>query len=420
MRLMGIGFTATFVLGIVRLLLIGGLAQAVSTDPYISRRNRRLILIIALCCFILLFRDQFSWMSEQNADILLRLTTSVAGYTIRPVIIMCFILIIYDGKLTKFLWAAVGLNAIIHMTAFFSGICFAITPDNHFARGPLGLTCAVISFLLLAFLSWESYVRYRKDRKTQMLMPMFFSLLIIAASIMDMTVWKFAEIELLPFVITTVSLFNYIWLHLQFAREHEEALKAEQRIRIMISQIQPHFLFNTLTTIQTLCDIDPPKAEETVGKFAAYLRQNIESLDRSDLVPFEKEMEHTRIYADIEMIRFPDIRVEYDTADTAFELPALTVQPLVENAIRHGVRGKEDGRVSVTSRDGGSFHEIVVADNGKGFDASQIDSMESAHVGLRNVRDRIMQLCGGTMNVISKANEGTTITIRIPKGGGLE
>ena len=128
-------------------------------------------------------------------------------------------------------------------------------------------------------------------------------------------------------------------------------------------------------------------------------------------------MEQTRIYADIEMIRFPDIRVEYDTQDTAFSLPALTVQPLVENAIRHGVRGLDNGLVSVSSRDRGAFHEIVVADNGKGFDASAISSMESAHVGLRNVRDRIVSLCGGAMDVVSEAGKGTTITIRIPKGG---
>jgi sensor histidine kinase YesM len=303
------------------------------------------------------------------------------------------------------------------MSAFFSGICFSISPDNHFIRGPLGYTCAVVSFLLLAFLSWTVIRRYQKEGKFQAFSPAIFSLLIIVASVLDMTLWRRAQIELLPFVITTVSLFQYIWLHLRFVWEHEEALKAEQRIRIMISQIQPHFLFNTLTTIQTLCDIDPPKAEETVGKFAAYLRQNIQSLDRSDLVPFEKEMEHTRIYADIEMIRFPDIRVEYDTQDTAFSLPALTVQPLVENAIRHGVRGLDNGLVSVSSRDRGAFHEIVVADNGKGFDASAISSMESAHVGLRNVRDRIVSLCGGAMDVVSEAGKGTTITIRIPKGG---
>ena len=414
---MDMGFVATFVLAIVMLLQIGGLIQAVFFDHYINRRNRILLLAIALCCFLMLLHAQFAWSAKTAGDVPFRLILSVFGYVIRPVIIMFFILIIYDGKLIRLLWAIVGLNAAVNMTAFFSGICFSISPDNHFIRGPLGYTCAVVSFLLLAFLSWTVIRRYQKEGKVQAFFPAIFSLLIIAASVLDMTLWRRAQIELLPFVITTVSVFQYIWLHLRFVWEHEEALKAEQRIRIMISQIQPHFLFNTLTTIQTLCDIDPPKAEETVGKFAAYLRQNIQSLDRSDLVPFEKEMEHTRIYAGIEMIRFPDIRVEYDTQDTAFSLPALTVQPLVENAIRHGVRGLDNGLVSVSSRDRGAFHEIVVADNGKGFDASAISSMESAHVGLRNVRDRIVSLCGGAMDVVSEAGKGTTITIRIPKGG---
>ena len=99
-------------------------------------------------------------------------------------------------------------------------------------------------------------------------------------------------------------LLYYIWLHLQFVREHENDLKAQQRIQIMMSQIQPHFMYNTLATIQALCLSDPQKAFDTTALFSAYLRDNIDSLSKSDLIPVHKELQHTKIYTDIEMIRY--------------------------------------------------------------------------------------------------------------------
>ena len=107
----------------------------------------------------------------------------------------------------------------------------------------------------------------------------------------------------------------YIWLHLQFVRKHERALLAEHRIQIMMTQIQPHFLFNTLSAIRALIGKDQKAASHTVGLFSAYLRQNLESLNQAEVIPLSKEIEHTKIYAEIEMIRFPNIRVEYDIRD---------------------------------------------------------------------------------------------------------
>ena len=211
-----------------------------------------------------------------------------------------------------------------------------------------------------------------------------------------------------------------IWLHLQLSRRHEreliEHLQAEQRIRIMVSQIQPHFLFNTLSTIQALCRIDPEKASDTVEKFGQYLRQNIDSLNRVGLIPFEKEIEHTRIYAEIEQIRFPSTRITYELEDTDFTLPALTVQPLVENAIRHGVRIRSRGEVAILTRREEGAHVIVIRDNGRGFDVEQALNADSSHIGIRNVRDRIEQMCGGSLGIESRIGEGTTVTIRIPAG----
>ena len=129
----------------------------------------------------------------------------------------------------------------------------------------------------------------------------------------------------------------------------------------------------------------------------------------------EKELEHTRVYTEIEALRFPNVHVEYEIRDTGFSLPALTIQPLVENAIRHGVRIREDGRVRIQTRDAEDFHEITITDNGIGFDALSAENANDAHIGLSNVKERLAAQCGSSMEIVSEADHGTTITIRIPK-----
>ena len=114
------------------------------------------------------------------------------------------------------------------------------------------------------------------------------------------------------------------------------------------------------------------------------------------------------------MVRFDSIRVEYDIGDCHFSMPSLTLQPMVENAIRHGVRICEQGVVRVITRQKDDYHEIVIQDNGCGFDPEKIKEDEGAHIGIRNVRERLESMCGGSLTIESVINEGTTVTIRIP------
>ena len=142
----------------------------------------------------------------------------------------------------------------------------------------------------------------------------------------------------------------------------------------------------------------------------------MDSLDKPDLIPFSRELEHTKVYAQIEQIRFPSIEITYDIEVDDFMLPALTIQPLVENAIRHGVRIREHGRISVHVKDMHSSIRIIIKDNGKGFDVNAPGKDESrSHIGLGNVAERIETMCYGTVDVDSKLGVGTTITITIPK-----
>lgn len=385
-------------------------------DPYIKRSHRRIMLIsialITLSVVQNLLNDYFGFYYNNPT---LRTLNSIFGYSVSPVIIVLFCMLVSDKTKQLPLWIVTGVNALIHSTSLFSHVCFWISDDNHFRRGPLTYTSHVVCAGLLLYLLYLTLKRKSDRKSSRLFIPVFNILSVVAAFLLDTFVTHTDEGVTFTTIATVNScLFYYIWMHLEFVHDHEKALMAEQRIRIMMSQIQPHFLYNTLSSIQALCLSDPEKAFDVTEKFGTYLRQNIDSLDQPQLIPFEKELEHTRVYSEIEMIRFPSIRIEYDTRDTDFSIPALTVQPLVENAIRHGIRGVENGIVCVSSKKAGDFYEIMISDNGRGFDVQAAENASGTHIGLHNVKERIEEMCGGTLTIESITGAGTTITIRIP------
>ena len=194
-----------------------------------------------------------------------------------------------------------------------------------------------------------------------------------------------------------------------------EAELKDSRISIMLSQIQPHFIYNTLGTIERMCLKDPQKAFELVRNFSLYLRGNFSELDSVTPIRFTEELKHIEYYVNIEKVRFPDMRIEYDVEATEFVLPALSVQPLVENAIKHGLmRLETGGTVKIHSYETPTHFCVEVTDDGVGFDTdAPID--EKKHVGLRNIRGRLKAMVNGALVLESKPGVGTKAMIMIPK-----
>lgn len=397
------------------LLQLIGLVIVVIADSYLQKKQKRILLLIALLAFSLLVRDRWDSVLTERPDRLLRTLLGIYGYGIRPVILVLYLKTLEMNRSRKLLWCLVAANAAIYLSALFSGISFRITEENLFAMGPLGYIGHVLCAGLLAMLVYESVKKSLQRNATGSFILLLDAGLLVLATVWDWLQGGSGPVSWLTVVVVSSCLFYYLWLHMQSAFAHEQALEAEQRIQIMMSQIQPHFLFNTLSTIQALCRIDPEKASETTEKFGTYLRMNIDSISQSSLIPFRKELEHTRIYADIEMMRFPYIHISYDIKEDDFELPALSIQPMVENAIRHGVRGRYNGSVKIMTR--GEENEIVISviDNGKGFDPEGTEEAGGMHIGIRNVRERIEVLCGGTLEIESEPGKGSTVTIRLPR-----
>lgn len=203
----------------------------------------------------------------------------------------------------------------------------------------------------------------------------------------------------------------------QFARQDKELL--ELRTKIMLSQMQPHFLYNTLATISGLCFLEnAQQAREVVDKFADYFRQNLDSMGKDVFIPFEKELEHIQTYLWLEQVRFGDaLVVEYNIGPSSFQIPSLTLQPLVENAVKHGIRKKKGGgTVTVETVDAAGEYIVIVRDNGAGFDPCEApDDTSRSHVGIENITQRLEALCGGHVEIRSQKGVGTVVTVHIPK-----
>ena len=189
----------------------------------------------------------------------------------------------------------------------------------------------------------------------------------------------------------------------------------ESRISTMMSQIRPHFIYNTLGSIEQLCIIDPSKAGELVHNFAKYLRGNFGELDNPKPILMSQEMEHVRHYISIENVRFPDMTFSFEMNSDDFHIPALTIQPIVENAIKHGLmKLSKGGTIRVVSYETESYYCVSVEDDGVGFDTDVLLD-ERKHVGIRNIRGRLKAMVNGTLEIESRVGIGTTVLIKIPK-----
>ena len=401
-------------------VLLLALLLTVWLDAYLSAERKRVMGVIIVLVFSLILQNymdnRLSLAEVYNA---LRIPVSIYGYAIRPVILVMFLYIVKPRGRYRVAWAMVGANAAVYLTAFFSNIAFYFSSNGHFHAGPLRHTCTLISAVLYAWLFWLTMRQFRPRQRKESWIPILVTALIGGAAIMDFTV-AFIEqpVAYLTMAIAISCVFYYTWLHLQFVREHEDALVTGQRVQQMLSQIKPHFLHNALTLIIDLCDTAPQKAKAATVEFSRYLRGNMESIDRTGPISFEKELEHTKLYLDIEQMRFAgDLQVRYDIACTGFSLPALTVEPLAENAVRHGVREKPDGRgtVVIATRETPDGYEITVTDDGPGFDPDRLPEDGQMHVGIANVRERLRQIVDGSLEYRSAPGEGTAAIIRIPK-----
>ncbi len=217
-------------------------------------------------------------------------------------------------------------------------------------------------------------------------------------------------------IVAIEVLFVFIGVEKNFQISMQKEKIKDAQINIMLSQIQPHFVYNSLSAISTLITIDPEKAQEALDNFTEYLRRNLSSLTDVKLIPFEDELKHIETYISLEKLRFDDrINVIYDLKTTDFNVPVLSIQPIVENAIKHGILKKvEGGTLKISTYEAEDSYVIVIEDNGVGFNNDDVKKEEN-HYGIDNIKYRIKNMCNGNLDIKSVINKGTIATITLKK-----
>ena len=214
--------------------------------------------------------------------------------------------------------------------------------------------------------------------------------------------------------IILVELYLMAELVRRYQEQKEEAVR--QRTQVAVLQMRPHFIHNALMSIYYLCARDPQKAQQVILDFSRYLQSNFTAIAREGTIPFAEELEHTRAYLAVEQARYQgQLFVEFDTPDTFFRVPALTLQPIVENAVKHGVDPDlEPLYVTVATEDTDGGVRITVEDTGPGYAPSDADAPSFA---LDNIRERLKTMCGGTLEIEPREAGGTKVTFFVPRRG---
>ena len=203
----------------------------------------------------------------------------------------------------------------------------------------------------------------------------------------------------------------------QHTVQQVETLAADlenSRILMAMNQIRTHFIFNVLNAISGMCKYDPEKADRTVVRFARFLRSNIDIMQSDVPVTFNAALRHLEDYIALEQVRFGSrINFVTDIEEDYFCLPPLVLQPLVENAIKHGLTPvPEGGTITLRTWVEGNDVCVSVHDDGVGYDTTLPNRTEA--VGLQNVRFRLKHVMNGSLTMESAPGQGTTATIRVP------
>lgn len=312
-------------------------------------------------------------------------------------------------------WTLSGYGAIFSFACILPMAVAAVFILFHLRRNRLGLPQWIVLSgvgLILFSAVWDTcyYNGILPGRPFPIIQPMLvvFSLFMLVSAMLT-TIQKTADAER-----------ETAQLRIDMLEKETEMVNA--RTATMLSQMQDHFLYNTLTAINRLCKGNEP-ARTAITTFAKYLRGNMDILSQTKPVWFCEELEHIKQYLLLEKLRFEEgLRVEYEIETEDFVLPVLTVQPLVENAVTHGITQKEGGgTVIIRTEETKHTHRIIIKDDGVGFDPAAAPADDGrSHTGIATVRERLAMMCHGSLTLESTPGVGTIAIIEIPRESEVE
>ena len=405
----------TFALFVTLIILVA------CANEYSSKRiGSKHFLVFQISIAVALVADIVAWLGEGHPSlaIITMVSNTVMACACRVAIIgfMAYLIAsLYANSraatcILHIFRGLCGLSIMFCIGNAFFEYAFYVNEQGHYEHtGNEVMGLVYLLYPILAFFALVLMALFAKSSARISRWAFFVYTLFPAAGVVVDYTFHGISLTCTGFVVSILVIYTNIYL------TRQKELEA-QRNALMLSQINPHFVYNTLSTIAAMCDVSPKQAKYLTIDFAQYLRKNINSLTSDALIPFDHELEHVECYLKIEKARFREkLNVIYSIGCKEFFVPPLTVQPLVENAIKHGVTKKASGgTIKICTYDEDTNYVIEIIDDGVGFDTEAAEF----HVGLQNVKNRIAAICKGDMTVKSTVGIGTRVKIEIPKMKG--
>ena len=316
-------------------------------------------------------------------------------------------------RLESLLW---GIYLVLLIVTQFTDKIYYKTEDNVYFRGPLYFLL-LIPPALMTFLN-IGYIIMKRDVFSRSQIKAFLVFLLIPLGCILIQMFSYG---LLMIVIGTsvaaLFMFGYLLTDVAAEQIRQKEENAILKTETAVLQMRPHFIYNTMTSIYYLCEQDPQKAQKVTLDFTTYLRKNFNAIAKQDMIPFDEELVHTQAYLAVEQVRFEDkLLIEFDTPHMEFCLPPLTLQPIVENAVKYGVdpENSDPLTIKITTVENEDGSVITIEDSGPGLDNA--GENDQPHTAILNIKKRLALMCNGTLTLRNRDDDtGTIATIFIPK-----
>ena len=371
------------------------------------------------------------WCNTYDKPVWILYVKTALVYLIYPLVGLLELYLVVQIKHKVWIVIPYAMYSVLVLINMFGvPIIYMFYPSHSFAGGYLRILPAVMEFFYLILLMFYSPQFFKSGNYSKSLIVIFMVLATIITTLFEIGqiavdhTDEIIAIDILVYyfylaAIQTTNVQAELFerkLELEKAKtelaENRLALE-ESKTQTLMAQIQPHFINNSLMAIRARC-FDYPEIYESITNFSRYLRSNFEAIGNTKLILFEHEMDNIEAYLSLERANFGDrLNIEYDIDFDDFLVPALSVQPLVENAVRHGVGTYDEGGTVTISvhRDGCSII-VEVCDNGIGRKDITEQQDKRRGIGIDNVRKRLSHMMDGRLDIISGEN-GTTARITI-------
>lgn len=407
--------TITMLLGIVLTIFIPALDRW--SKRYFIAMFSLLLILSVVCFFALLFWYDPSKAAESKIAYLLE-----DLFLVTPIFMPTLFLLHYSGEkikssvLFRLVAALLGVYFVLVAVSQFTDVFYYVTPDNQFFRSPFWAFFVTPLAVCMILNTTGLFYRVNKLPKKYFISLLIYLLYMTTIILIHM----FYEIELtVVFGMSLFALVSFVLILLdnmnQYMRQQREI--ANHRASVMVLQMRPHFIYNTMMTVYYLCKQDSDKAQQVTLDFTTYLRNNFAAIASEDTIPFADELKHTQAYLAVEQAQHEGrLFVNFDTPHTHFHVPPLTLQPLVENAVKHGMNPSgEPLHIYVKTLRTNSGSEIIVENNGPGFVPANDNE---PHIALNNIRQRLEMMCKGKMEITPREGGGTSVKVTIPASVG--